>query len=318
MFIIYIFAAAAALAAAVGWWALDYTCIRHKEPDWENQSALELSAWAEFAESIPVAAQWVRKHHGQTVSTTSFDGLTLKAVWVPVENSKATVILFHGYRCHFLNDFAAIFSLYHAMGLNLLLVHQRAQGPSEGKYITYGVRERRDVATWVDFHNRTHGMDNVFIGGLSMGASTVLYAAGDDLPDNVRGVTADCGFTSPYEIISIVAQRTFPWMPVKVVAWLLNCFTRVFAGFGLKDCDTRETLARTRLPVLLIHGTADTFVPCWMSEESYKYCAQERTLLLVEGADHGWSFLKDPDRLIREVAAFFNRHLSDQYSGGSQ
>lgn len=304
---------AAGLALAGGYWGFRYACDRAPEPDWESEASIRGSAYAEFAESIPVAAQWLKKHNAQDVYTQSFDGLRLAGKWVPAENPKATIILFHGYHTHYLHDFAGIFSLYHSIGLNLLLVNQRAHGASEGKYITFGVRERKDVRSWVEFHNRTHGMDNVFLGGMSMGASTVLFAAGDELPPNVRGISADCGFSSPAEIMAHVIRRSFH-LPPKLVLPLMNVWTSSVGGFRLWECDTRSTLAKTKIPVIFIHGTADTFVPCDMSRAGYAACTSPKEILEVEGAGHGRSYLFEPERLTQALVDFFNRNLSPEYA----
>ena len=301
-----------AAALAGGYWGFQYACRRGTEPDWEDEAALRHTGYAEFAESLPLAAKWLRDHNAEDVQVTSFDGLTLRGKWVPAPEPKATIILFHGYRTHYLHDFAGIFSMYRSIGLNLLLVRQRAHGESEGKYITFGVRERRDVLSWVELHNRTHGMDNVFLGGMSMGASTVLFAAGEDLPPNVRGITADCGFSSPKEIMAEVIRNRFH-LPPALVLPLVGFWTKTLGGFSLTECSTSETLARAKVPVLFIHGKADTFVPCRMSQAGYDACASEKELHLIEGAGHGRSYLYEPEKLTKALVDFFNRNLSDEY-----
>ena len=301
-----------AAALAGGYWGFQHACKRSPEPDWTSEAALKQTPYAEFAESIPRALQWLQDHGAQQVRTKSFDGLLLRGRWVPAENPKGTIILFHGYHTHYIHDFAGIFSLYHSIGLNLLLVRQRAHGESGGKYITFGVRERKDVVSWVDFHNRTHGMDNVFLGGMSMGASTVLFAAGEDLPPNVRGITADCGFSSPAEILSHIVRQDFH-LPPKLVLPLMEVWARALGGFSLYECDSRKTLARTKIPVVFIHGTADTFVPCSMSQAGYDACASQREIHLIEGAGHGRGYLVEPERLTRALVEFFNRNISDEY-----
>ena len=224
----------------------------------------------------------------------------------------ATIILFHGYRSHHLQDFAGIYGYYHSIGLNLLLVRQRAHGESGGKYITFGVRERRDVLTWIDFHNRTHGADNVYLGGMSMGASTVLFAAGEALPDNVRGITADCGFSSPAEILGYIIKRDYH-LPEKLVLPLMEVWARLLGGFSFYECDSRESLSRAKVPILFIHGRADDFVPCHMTEAGYAACAGEKEIHLIDGAGHGRSYLLEPERLRAALTDFFKRNLSEEY-----
>ena len=306
------FLALPAAALAGGYWGFQHACKRPPEPDWASEAALKQTPYAEFAESIPRALQWLQDHNAQEVRTKSFDGLLLRGKWVPAENPKATIILFHGYHTHYIHDFAGIFSLYHSIGLNLLLVRQRSHGESGGKYITFGVRERKDVRSWVDFHNRPHGMDNVFLGGMSMGASTLLFAAGEDLPPNVRGITADCGFSSPAEILGHIIRQDYH-LPPKLVLPLMEVWARVLGGFSFYECDSRKTLARSKIPVVFIHGTADTFVPCAMSQAGYDACAAQREIHLIEGADHGRGYLFEPERLTKALVDFFNRNISDQY-----
>lgn len=301
-----------AAALAGGYWGFRYACGRVEDPDWDSEEALKKTVYAEFAESIPRARKWLRDHSAQDVQITSFDGLTLRGQWLPAEHPIATIILFHGYHSHHLNDFAAIYGYYHDIGLNLLLVRQRAHGESGGKYITFGVRERRDVLSWIEFHNRTQGMDNVFLGGMSMGASTVLFAAGEELPPNVRGITADCGFSSPAEILEYVIKKDFH-LPGKLVLPLMEVWARILGGFSLYECDSRETLRRSRTPVLFIHGKEDNFVPCRMSEAGWAACAGDREIHLIEGAGHGRSYLYEPQRLRAALLDFFKRNLLEEY-----
>ena len=155
-------------------------------------------------------------------------------------------------------------------------------------------------------------MDNVFLGGMSMGASTLLFAAGEDLPPNVRGITADCGFSSPAEILGHIIRQDYH-LPPKLVLPLMEVWARVLGGFSFYECDSRKTLARSKIPVVFIHGTADTFVPCAMSQAGYDACTAQREIHLIEGADHGRGYLFEPERLTKALVDFFNRNISDQY-----
>ena len=302
-----------AAALAGGYLGFRYACNRAAEPDWDSESALKETVFAEFAESIPTANRWLREKGAEDVAVTSFDGLTLRGKWLPAEQPMATIILFHGYHSHHLQDFAGIYEYYHSIGLNLLLVRQRAHGESGGKYVTFGVKERLDALRWIEFHNRAHGMDNVFLGGMSMGASTVLFAAGEELPANVRGITADCGFSSPAEILSHIIRRDFH-LPPKLVLPLMEVWARFLGGFSFYECDSRETLSRSKTPILFIHGKADDFVPSCMSEFGFAACASEKEILLVDDAGHGRSYLYEPERLRNALTDFFKRNLSEEYT----
>lgn len=292
-----------------GWLGFRHGFARTPEPDWDDQESLNQSAmWKNHPVSIPAAGQWLRDHDARDISVTSFDGLTLRGKWVPAEHPRATIILVHGYRSHYLTDFGGIFQRYHELGLNLLLIRHRAHGESEGNYITFGVHERKDILRWIAYHNNHFGTGPVFLGGMSMGAATVLYTAGEDLPDNVVGITADCGFTSPAEIIGRVIRKDFR-LPPKPVLPLLNLYTRLFAGFSLWECDSRKTGKLAKTPILMIHGKADDFVPCHMTEESFAAYAGPKELITVEGAGHGMSYMTDPARVRTALTDFFDRNI---------
>lgn len=312
MTLLYIGLALLVLFLLGGYLGFRYAFARTPDPDWDDTVSLSNSMWKNHPMDIPKANQWLRDHGAGDVETRSFDGLRLTGKWVPAKKPIGTIILFHGYRSSYLTDFGGIFQVYHDLGLNLLLVRQRAHGDSDGKYITFGVKEHQDALSWIEFHNRDHGADNVFLGGMSMGASTVLYAAGEDLPENVRGITADCGFTSPAEIIDKVAQSAFH-LPPKFAARLLNCYTRILAGFSLYECDSRVTLKQAKVPILMIHGKADDFVPCWMSQAGFDACAGEKQLFLAENAGHGMSYLYEKERLTATLIDFFKSHISPEY-----
>jgi len=238
------------------------------------------------------------------VEALSFDGLLLKARYFN-NNSDKTIIIFHGYRSSAARDFSCAVSMYTAFGLNVLLVDQRAHGQSEGRLITFGVKESRDVFTWVDFVKEKFGTEKIMLGGMSMGATTVLLAGGQGLPNEVKGIIADCGFTSPAEIIKLVGKRDYKINAAAFIP-ILDLGCKIFGKFSIKNVSTADAVKNCDLPILFIHGADDGFVPCEMSREAFKNCNEKCRLLVVEGADHGFSFLVDKPRVLNEIKEFLN------------
>lgn len=259
----------------------------------------------ELAALLPEA----QLHPIERVGLTSYDGLHLVAELVPQKNARGTLIFFHGWHGSPVHDFGSALSYYYGKGFQLLLVHQRGQGLSEGRYMTFGIRERHDVHRWVEWHNaRFDSTLPVYLVGLSMGATSVLMACGESFPSNVRGVIADCGFTEPYSIIAAVMRThrlpLFPMLP------LVGIQTRLFAGFGLREYSTLTALKNCPLPLLLIHGEADAFVPCQMSHQAYEAAASPyKRLLTVPKASHGKSFLVQGAAYRRALDNFFRHTL---------
>ena len=291
-----------------GWIVFYKACVRWKEMPWLVQEEIEKTKYKKYAGLIRRSYDWLCQHKAQDVYTQSRDGLKLHALWVPAENARGTVLFAHGYRSTYLVDFGGAMDLYHRQGFNLLIPDQRSHGKSEGKYITFGVKESKDMLCWLAYHNANFGNFPVLLSGLSMGASTMMYLTDEPLPDNARGFVVDCGFSSPYAILDSVF-RSVTHLPGWLCLWATNIFTKLFAGFGLREKDSRKTLAKNRLPIIMVHGKADDFVPCAMSEEAYEICAGEKQQLFVEEAGHGLSFLVDKESYVATVNAFIEKYF---------
>ena len=278
--------------------------------DWLVEEELQKTSYGKYSKYIRHSVAYLKAHNAHEVSITSFDGLKLAGTWLETENAKGTIILAHGYRSCKLVEFSMVLDFYQGYGLNILLPDQRAHGKSEGRVITFGVKECRDVEKWIDWVNENENYKPVMLSGLSMGASTVLFLADEELPKNVKGIIADCGFTSPWEIISRVF-RNVTHLPAAASLWVAEVFARVFGGFSLRQKNTKEVLKNSKLPILMVHGKADGFVPCEMTQQGYDACTGEKEIFLVEGADHGLSFLKDTERYKEKVRAFLDRNLEE-------
>ena len=298
------------LCFLAGYFLLGFTCGRPKPTDAWDEQVIHERGWDHIKGDILAGKRWLEGQKQESLEIVSFDGLKLRALFIPNPEARGTLLLFHGWRSSWKTDFTVALPFYYSLGMNLLLADQRSQNSSEGKYMTYGIREQKDVVSWADLMAEKLGKDHpLFLGGLSMGAATVLMASDLEYKGNVRGVLADCGFTSPWAIIRKVASRTKA-IPLDASSALLNVFTRRFAGFDMKEKRTVDALARTKLPVLLIHGLADDFVPSEMSRENYAACNSEKELVLVEGAGHGMSYVVEPERVKAAIGGFIQKHLA--------
>ena len=243
------------------------------------------------------------------VTVLSRDGLRLSGRYYHVRDGAPLDIGFHGYRSGCLTDFSGGSELCFGLGHNLLLVDERAHGKSEGRTITFGIKERGDVLSWVEYALERFGPDTqIVLFGISMGAATVLMASELNLPENVKGIIADCPYSSPKAIIRKVANQ------MEIPAWLAWPFVKigakVYGGFDIDETDAARAVRNTRVPILLIHGEADGFVPCEMSDEVYRANPKKVTRYTFPGADHGLSYLADCPRYRKIVTEFMKKVLS--------
>lgn len=251
--------------------------------------------------------EWMEALPREDIAILSQDGLRLAGHYIHAQGeARRLVILFHGWRGSWTGDFGSMGRWLREIGCDLLLVEQRAQGASEGKYMGFGVLERRDVAQWLQhLEQERHNVLPVYLGGVSMGAATVLMAAGDPLPDFVKGVLADCGFTSPYEMLYEVGRKSLHMREHPDMDYV-NLIVKLRAHFGIREYSTLEAVKKTSLPIFFVHGLADDFVPCHMTLQAYEACASRKELLLVEGAGHVRSFFYDNENYRRKVEIFFD------------
>ena len=175
-----------AFCFGVGCYTFFAACSRGKEINWLDEKAVSDTPYGQYYTHVKEGDRWLREHSAQDVYIESHDGLRLHAKWVPAENPRGTIIFVHGYHSCTLTDFSLAFDLYHDRGMNILLPDHRAHGQSEGKYVTFGVFESRDIRGWIDYHNENLSRMPVICSGLSMGAATVMYVAGMELPENFK------------------------------------------------------------------------------------------------------------------------------------
>ena len=293
-----------------------YAFYRRDTPSLEDMTAPENRFIGPFAAEIAEGIAFINSLPCEQVYTESYDGLRLAGKFYPVEglgdpalhDPDKTMILCHGYHGSGKRDYSCAVRMYMELGYNILLIDERASGDSEGKLITFGVKERFDVRSWIDFVISKQGRDTkICLGGLSMGAAVVMMAAGLDLPKNVTCIVADCGFTSPAEILTHVARENFH-LPSKAAVWLLNVACRLLGGFSLYKVSTVESLARSNIPILFIHGKADNFVPCYMTEQSFEAARAEKYICLVDGAGHGLAYLTDKEKVGTMLKSFISCH----------
>jgi fermentation-respiration switch protein FrsA (DUF1100 family) len=190
-------------------------------------------------------------------------------------------------------------------------VDQRCAGGSEGRTITFGINEHRDARVWLDFMLRRFGPEvKIILTGLSMGAATVMMAAGTDLPPQVVGVLADCGYSSAKEIIGLAIKQM--GLPVKLSYPFARLGARIFGGFDPEETSPVEALKKAKVPVIFFHGEADSLVPCHMSRTCYEACASRKKLVTVPGAEHGLSYPTDPETYLAALREFFGPEGSYQ------
>ena len=223
------------------------------------------------------------------------------------ENAQRIVIAVHGWRSSWNNDFGMIADFWKDNGCHVLYVEQRGQNGSEGDHMGFGMIERYDCLCWVNWviENLDSSLP-IYLAGISMGASTVLMTLGLNLPQNICGVIADSGFTSAHDIWKHVTENNLH-LSYRMMGFLADSMCKKKINMGTREYSTMDALKNSDVPVLLIHGAHDKFVPVSMTYENYLAAKSEKELLIVPGAGHGRSYLMDKERYERTVLGFWRR-----------
>ena len=240
----------------------------------------------------------------EEVQILSHDGLVLFGKYYHLKEDAPIIMFFHGYRCSAIRDGNGIFLYTRKLGFNVFLADHRAHGKSQGKTITFGVKERYDVRSWAEYFTKRFGENQrIYLSGLSMGGATVLMASNISLPKNVIGILADCPYSSPKAVLcNVIKQLKFP---VRFTYAMAKLSARWIGKFDIEEASAIEAVRESEIPTLIMHGDADDFVPCAMSMDCQLAGEDHVQLVLIKGAAHGMSHCVDTPSYEAAVYAFF-------------
>ncbi|MBQ7001588.1 MAG: alpha/beta hydrolase [Oscillospiraceae bacterium] len=310
----WVFLGISAVAAAV--LGVSYGCFRmafHVPPRKQiDPEAIELPEGAAYEPYWPDMERWIRESRAmprEHMTIKSFDGLTLHGTYYEYAPGAPIELMFHGYRGSAERDLSGGVQRCFRLGRSALIVDQRCSGRSEGSVISFGIREHRDCLKWVEYMLRRFGPEvKIILTGISMGAATVLMASDKDLPPNVIGILADCGYNSPKDIICTVMEGM--GIPPKLGYPFVKLGAKIFGRFDLEADAPERAVQNAKVPVIFFHGEADNYVPSYMSRVVYDACASRKQLVLVPGAAHGLSYPVDMEGYLSTVRAFFGPETS--------
>ena len=286
---------------------ISYVCFRmafYVPKDFQVGDIPEGEIYEPFREQMQTWIEETRNLPCEEFSITSFDGLTLYGKYYEYEKGAPIEIMFHGYRGSAQRDLCGGVQRCFKLKRSALIVDQRCSGKSGGNVITFGINEHRDCLCWIDFAVKHFGTDvKIILTGISMGASTVLMASGERLPENVIGVLADCGYDKPETIIKTVIKQM--GLPVNAGYFFVKLGARIYGHFDLEENSPQEAVKKCKVPVIFFHGEKDDYVPCEMSKINFDACNTRKMLVTVPEAGHGLSYLVAPEKYVDALKEFF-------------
>lgn len=257
---------------------------------------------------VKTNVEWLREQKIKDHYITSTDGLKLHGVFLQAPNPLRTVICVHGYRGNYEYDFSPIVRYFNSNHTNVFFVEQRCHGDSEGDNITFGAKEKEDLQQWVDYvQNHVDTKNPLYLYGISMGASTCLLSLENDFSGVLSGVIADCGYTSMRTLFNNLAKDWFGIPGVPLVN-IVGFFCKYLGKFDMEETSTKKALENNKVPVLFIHGEADTFVNPEHTRVNFTRDVGPKDILWVPDANHGESLMKSPDKYHQKLEYFFSTY----------
>ncbi len=254
--------------------------------------------------------EWTAAQDFKALEIEGIKGEKLRGWYLPAEKeSNVYVVCSHGYRSHGRREFRFVSKYYHDKGYNLLLVDHQASGDSGGTFISFGYYESQNILKWLDYIKAEFNPDaEIIMHGVSMGCATVTMLADDEriLP-NVKFIVADCGFdTMKNQFVHCLKLLKTPVQPLMTTT---NWANKLAQNFYYEDVRPIDHVKNAVVPMLFVHGGADTFVPTHMGRELYDACTSEKDLLIVEGASHAASYQTDTEAYDKKLDEFAEKYL---------
>ncbi|MCI5774382.1 MAG: alpha/beta hydrolase [Erysipelotrichaceae bacterium] len=246
--------------------------------------------------------EWIKDKTVEEIYIESYDGLTLYAESLKVQDSHNYLLAVHGYTVDH-RDIAPYTVPFFEKGYNVITIDQRARENSEGNHVTMGYKESFDVLSWINYIISIDEKAQIVLYGESMGAATVMLAASKDVPKNVKAVIEDCGYTSAKAMYKDQLKERFN-LPDFPLLNLASIISRIRYQFDFDEANVLKHINDIKVPVLFIHGSADDYVPTYMVKELYDAYKNEKELLIIDGAGHGASADIDPNLYYETIFLF--------------
>ncbi len=281
-----------------------FSILKRKDDPVFDEGKIDLSE-THYGPYLDVLTEYIgrmRREKCEELCITSDDGKKLYAEYYD-RGSDKTAVMIHGYRSNPLNNFSYIGGILLDRGYNLLFIHHRSHGKSEGRFIGMGQIEYKDALKWIDLISAKDSVKKIIVYGTSMGAATVGYLSDKVKCDKVKLLVMDCGFTSFFDQLSYLIKLSkinvlFAGLPP---FFLLGRLTGVRMKRSTTDC-----IRKAKVPMCFIHGEKDIAVPIKHTLINYEACPTEKRLITVPDAGHTTSLLVGGEEKTNEFLSFLD------------
>ena len=281
-------------------------------PKWFAKFIAGAGAPDNYARDMEKARKALDAFPIETVWLHAPDGAKLCGhVLVPKKPNGKLVLACHGARSSGLGEFCQSAPFYYENGYTLVMPDHRGCGESDGKYMGYGTHESKDTFLWVNYSKARFPDCAIFLLGVSMGGATVLMMSNHADDPAIRGIVADCPYTSAWDEFSYQIHTSFH-LPDFPVLHICDLYCRIFCGYRFRDASPLDAVRCAKKPVLFIHGEKDDYVPTFMQGTLYDACPTKKERLVVPGAVHARSYYTAPALYQKTITEFMEQYAGEK------
>lgn len=259
--------------------------------------------------------QWIDSLNSVSALQDTFivakDGVQLHGLYLKASKPTAnTALIIHGYTDNAIRMLMIGHLYSKELAYNILLPDLRAHGKSEGEYIQMGWKDRLDILQWIDVTKNIYGdSTRMVLHGISMGAATLMMVSGEDLPHQVKCFVEDCGYTSVWDEFEYNLKKDYG-LPTFPLLYTASLYSEWHEGWNFKEASALEQVTKSKLPMLFIHGDADTYVPTAMVYPLYEAKPGEKELWILPGVKHAKAYWTHTEEYVERTRNFVSKYIT--------
>lgn len=263
-------------------------------------------SWYKTIKKVHDSLAEIHQLSHERLSIVTHDDLRMEGVYYDC-GSKKTMIWVHGYTSHAERESAFPGLFYRSMGFNVLVPYLRAHGPSEGKFISFGHLECRDLQNWVSKINEMIPDGQILIHGISMGGGIVLDLASVPM-QNVKCLVADAPSESIEGFLRAVTSYNFQKNTDKAYTHIYNRFVKEFDAKP-EDFNRVHTIRNSQYPILLSAGAMEKCEELF--EQLTANNPQPTHQVILPGCNHGNGMYKQTEMYQTAIREFIDRYMEN-------
>ena len=272
---------------------------------YDPEAAMKKKYFIPYRREIDEASARLGSLRFEPVSIEARDGTTLRGKYYRCGSDKLAILV-HGYNASAMSNFCVSGLALYDRGYSLLMIDERAHGESGGRKTGFGLLERYDVLTWLDWAEKNAAEKSFFIYGISMGSAALAFSA-DKLDEvRVKALCFDCGFVSPREQMRLIAKKHH--IPGRIMIPFIRILAKIFIGEDINDT-VIGPLSRSKIPSVFMYGGCDRTIPMSDGREYFAASAAPKLMLIAPEAEHTMCFIAGGEEIRKPFFDFIDKYV---------